>query len=131
MTTGPRISACVVCRNEADKLAECLASLAWVDEIIVMDLDSSDASMAVAEAHGAVVVKRSAVPIVELVRNEVAAHATGEWILVIDPDERLAGGLERALREAALDAECDAVVIPRTNYDLGYPPTHWAQRFEP
>ena len=38
----PRISACIVCRNEADKLGPCIESVAWADETIVMDLSSSD-----------------------------------------------------------------------------------------
>ncbi|HEV8299213.1 MAG TPA: glycosyltransferase family 2 protein [Acidimicrobiales bacterium] len=127
----PRISACVVCRNEADKLAACLASLAWVDEIVVMDLDSNDGSAELAASFGAIVIRRAAVPIVELVRNDVAEHASGEWILVLDPDERLSAGLEPALRAAAKDDGCDAVIVPRTNFDLGYPPSHWTQRYEP
>lgn len=126
-----RIAACIVCRDEADKLERCLATTGWVDEVVVLDLESSDGSGDVAAGAGAVVHRRPPVPIVELVRNEVAGLATSDWILVLDPDERLAPGLEAALREAAADDACDAVVIPRTNYDLGHPPSHPSQRYEP
>lgn len=128
---APRISVCIVCRNEADRLRPCLESVAWADEITVMDLSSTDDSAALAEAHGARVITRPAVPIVELVRNEVAAAATGEWILVLDPDERVTPGLARELRRLAPRAELDAIVIPRMNYDLGYPPSNPVQRYEP
>jgi (heptosyl)LPS beta-1,4-glucosyltransferase len=47
-----QISVCIVCRNEADRLPACLASVAWADEILVMDLASTDTSAAVARAHG-------------------------------------------------------------------------------
>ncbi|HEX9991686.1 MAG TPA: glycosyltransferase [Acidimicrobiales bacterium] len=126
-----RISACIVCRDEADKLERCLATTGWVDEVVVLDLESGDGSGEVAARHGAAVHRRPPVPIVELVRNEVAALASSDWILVLDPDERLAPGLEAALREAAADDGCDAVVIPRTNFDLGHPPSHPSQRYEP
>jgi glycosyltransferase involved in cell wall biosynthesis len=126
-----RISVCIVCRNEADKLGPCLESVAWADEVIVMDLSSSDGSGAVAKAHGARVLTRDPVPIVELVRNELAAAASGEWILALDPDERVTPGLARELRRLAEEAELDAVVIPRMNFDLGYPPSSPLHRYEP
>jgi glycosyltransferase involved in cell wall biosynthesis len=130
-TPQARISVCIVCRNEADRLPACLESVGWADEIVVMDLGSSDGSAAVAAAHGARVIAREPFPIVEPLRNEVAAAATGEWILALDPDERVTPGLARALRDCAQHPELDAVVIPRMNYDLGYPPTGAVQRYEP
>ncbi|HEV2852077.1 MAG TPA: glycosyltransferase family 2 protein [Thermoanaerobaculia bacterium] len=129
--TEPRISVCIVCRNEADRLGPCLESVAWADEILVMDLDSTDGSAELAMSHGARVLRRAPVPIVELVRNEVAAEAAGEWILVLDPDERITPGLARELRALAGRDDLDAVVIPRMNYDLGYPPSNPYERYEP
>lgn len=130
MTTSA-ISVCLVCRNEADRLPAALESVRWADEIVVMDLESTDGSADVARAHGARVVSRAPVPIVEMVRNEVAEHATGAWILVLDPDERIAPALADELRRAAARADVDAVVIPRMNYDLGYPPSNPRERYEP
>lgn len=126
-----RISVCVVCRNEADRLGPCLESVAWADEVIVMDLSSTDGSAALAESLGARVVRRDPVPIVEWVRNEVAALAAGEWILALDPDERVTPGLAGELRRLASRQDLDALVIPRMNFDLGYPPTNPRERYEP
>ena len=128
---APKISVCIVCRNEADKLGPCLESVSWADEIIVMDLSSTDDSPAVAKEHGARVISRAPVPIVELVRNEVSAEACGEWTLVLDPDERVTPGLAKELQRLAQRDEFDAVVIPRMNFDLGYPPSNPMQRYEP
>ena len=129
--TSPAISVCLVCRNEADRLPVALESVRWADETVVMDLESTDGSADVARAHGARVVSRAPVPIVEMVRNEVAAHATGAWILVLDPDERISPALADELRRAAARDDVDAVVIPRMNYDLGYPPSNPRERYEP
>ena len=95
------ISVCIISRNEADKLEPCLKSVAWADEILLMDLDSSDGTAALAEAHGARVIRREPYPIVEPMRNELAALARGAWILALDPDERVTPGLAQELRRAA------------------------------
>jgi glycosyltransferase involved in cell wall biosynthesis len=125
------ISVCIVCRNEADRLGPCLDSVSWAPEVIVMDLSSTDDSAALARQYGARVITRAPVPIVELVRNEVAEAARGEWILALDPDERVTPGLAQELERLARRTEVDAVVIPRMNYDLGYPPSNPLQRYEP
>lgn len=125
------ISVCIVCRDEADKLPPCLESVRWADEILVMDLSSRDGSVAVAGAYGARIFSRDPFPIVEPLRNELAAHARGEWILALDPDERVAPGLAQILQELAQRDDLDAIVIPRMNYDLGYPPSNPIQRYEP
>jgi (heptosyl)LPS beta-1,4-glucosyltransferase len=131
MSQASAITACVVCRNEADRLGPCLASLAWTWQTIVLDLSSSDDSAAVARRAGARVLHHEPVPIVELVRNEVASAAATDWILVVDPDERVTPGLAGALEQAAADEGIDAVVMPRMNCDFGFEPSHWTQRYEP
>ena len=125
------ISVCIVCRDEADKLEPCLESVAWADEVIVMDLESDDGSAEVAARSGARVIRRSPLPIVEPLREELAAAASGEWVLAMDPDERVSPGLATALREASVRGDIDAVEIPFTHYDFGHRPTHRLHRFEP
>lgn len=129
--TAAHIAVCIVCRNEADRLGPCLESVTWANEIIVMDLSSTDHSAALAKEYGATVVRHDPVPIVELVRNDVAALATSDWILVLDPDERVSCGLADELLRVAQQADIDAVVIPRMNYDLGFPPSNPLHRYEP
>ena len=127
-TTG--ISVCMACRNEADRLDACLESVAWADEVIVMDLASTDDSVAIAERRGATVVRRDRVPIVEMIRNEIAAAARNDWILALDPDERITPGLAVELQRVAARDDIDAVIIPRMNWDLGYPPSNPNERYE-
>jgi glycosyltransferase involved in cell wall biosynthesis len=109
----------------------CLDSLRWVDEIVVLDLGSEDGSADLARAAGARVLSHEPVPIVEAVRNVVADAATGDWILAVDPDERVATGLAGELRRLAGRPDLDAVVVPRMNFDFGHPASSPLQRYEP
>lgn len=130
MSAAEPISACIVCRDEGDRLDDCLASLAWADEILVLDLESTDDSSEVAARRGARVVSHPPVPIVELVRNEIAGHAQGDWILVLDPDERVSPGLAEALAVLRGRDDLDGVWIPRQNIDFGHAPQAPEHRFE-
>lgn len=130
-TAVTSISVCIVCRNEADKLGDCLQSVTWADEILVMDLESEDNSAEVAAAYGAQVIRREPFPIVEPLRNELAARVKTPWILALDPDERISPDLAALLQELSQLDEINAIVIPRMNYDLGYAPSHPIQRYEP
>jgi hypothetical protein len=86
------ISAVIVVRDEAGEIGDCVAALAgFVDEVLVYDTGSTDDTVPLARAAGATVVDgfwdgdhgRS--------RNDAADAAAGEWLLVVDADERVAG----------------------------------------
>jgi len=124
------ISACIVCRNEADRLEDCIASVGWADEILLLDLESSDGSGELARRHGARVISHPAVPIVELVRNKLAVHARGDWILVVDPDERVSPLLAEELQILRHRDDVEGVWIPRQNIDFGHAPQSPAHRYE-
>jgi len=125
------ISACIVCRNEADKLGPCLESVAWADEVVLLDLESEGDSAELGRGAGARVLTHPPVPIVEAVRNVVADAAAGDWILALDPDERVSPGLAAELRRVSTRSDIDAVVVPRMNFDFGYPAGSPLQRYEP
>jgi glycosyltransferase involved in cell wall biosynthesis len=92
------ICAATVSRNDAELLRECLASARGADELIVFDMESSDATAAVAKEFGARVVPVAFSPVVEGVRQEIHRAATTEWVLHLDPDERLPAGWLDAVR---------------------------------
>lgn len=81
-----RFSGVVVCFNEARHLESCLNHLGFCDERVVIDLGSTDDSVAVAEAAGARVVRHDWVPVVERVRAFAAAQAAHDWVVFLDPD---------------------------------------------
>ncbi len=90
----PPLSAVVTTFNNAGTLAGCLASLAFCDEIVVLDSDSGDATRQIAEQHGARIFvepfkgygpqKQSAI--------DKAGH---DWILLLDADETLTAEVAR------------------------------------
>lgn len=109
----PRISACLITRDEAPMLPDCLASLRGVaDEVIVVDTGSTDSTMAIARAAGAIVGEVAWQDDFSAARNASLARATGEWILVIDADERLAPTAEGAVRRALVSADFDCGMLP-------------------
>src|SRR5690625_7773847 len=82
------ISAVLIVKNEERKLAACLESLRWVDEIIVLDGGSDDRSREIAQAAGARVEVRTDWNGFGVQRGRAEALATSDWILAIDADER-------------------------------------------
>lgn len=89
----PKITAIVVCRNEATKLGLCLKSLAWCDQRIVVDLGSHDRSYDVAREQADVVLTHPFTPIVEPARVMAASYSRNDWLLLVDPDEQFPEGL--------------------------------------
>lgn len=102
---SPRLSACIITFNEADRLADCLASLAFCDEIIVVDSGSTDATVAIARQAGARVFERP----FEGFRSQkqfAIEQATHDWVLCLDADERVDETLRASiLSEQALGFE--------------------------
>ncbi len=97
------LSLCLIAKNEEAFLPGCLQSVAGVvDQIVVADTGSTDGTVAIAEAAGAQVVHHVWTDDFSAARNAALGAATGDWVLVLDADERLVGGdaLRRALEGA-------------------------------
>jgi glycosyltransferase involved in cell wall biosynthesis len=108
----PRITLCMIVRDEEAMLADCLASVRGVvDEMIVVDTGSRDASPHIARKAGARVVAFSWRDDFAAARNEALRHAHGDWILQLDADERLAPGADTRLRASVLRAEYDCGML--------------------
>jgi glycosyltransferase involved in cell wall biosynthesis len=105
----------VVTRNEAPRLATCLGSLAWVDEIVVVDAESTDRTVDVARGFTPRVVVRAWAGFAAQ-KNFAVDLAQSAWILSVDADEEVSGELrddiQRVLREASPAA---GYAVPRRN----------------
>jgi len=87
-----RLSAVVLTKNEATEIVDCLASLRFCDDVLVVDSGSSDATRELARAAGARVVEHEFVTFAES-RNFGLDQALGEWVLSVDADERIPDAL--------------------------------------
>jgi len=83
-----KISAVILTKNEEINIANCLQSLNWCDEIIVIDDNSSDQTSKISEQFGAKVYEHSLEDFSSQ-RNFGISKASGEWILFVDADERI------------------------------------------
>jgi hypothetical protein len=117
---GPRITCTVVCQDEATQIARCLASVAWCDEIVVVDGGSRDATPAIAREHAARVL-HNPWPGYRAQKQFALEAATGEWVLNLDADERVSDELAHEIRRAVagVPRDVDGFAIPRLVSYLG------------
>ena len=114
------VSAIVVCFNEEDRLEDCLKSVFWCDEIVVVDSFSTDRTPGIARRYATRFEQREWAGY----RDQKAyAHslATQKWVLLIDSDERVTENLHKEMLQAmaADQGEFAAYAIPRLVYYLG------------
>lgn len=98
---GVKITLSMIARNEAEFLEGCLQSVQGVvDEIVLVDTGSTDATPQIAERYGAKVIQTEWQNDFAAARNIALQHATGDWILVLDADERLTPESKQAILNA-------------------------------
>ena len=112
---GPRLSALIVARNEQERLPDCLASVAFADEVVVVLDRSTDASAEIARAAGAKVIEGGWELEGER-RNTGIEACSGDWILEVDADERVSADLARAIRETIATTSHAWHQVPVDNY---------------
>ena len=118
------LSVVVLAKNEATRIADCLKSAGWADELLVIDDDSADQTVEIAESLGARVLKRK-MDIEGRHRNWAHAQAKHEWVFSLDSDERVTPELEKEIRDLFEGNPANEIyTVPRRNY-LG---KHWIRR---
>lgn len=113
------ISAVVNTRNEAKNLSDCLKSLEFCDEIVVVDMESEDDTKKIAKSFTDHVFDHKMVGYVEPARNFAISKALGNWVLIVDADERIPKTLAAKLIEISQNETVDFVRIPRKNLIFG------------
>lgn len=93
----PPISACVITLNEADRIEACLESLAFCDEIVLVDSHSADATRELAAAKGARVLVREFTGYRQQ-KDFAVRSAQHDWVLCLDADERVTAPLRAAIQ---------------------------------
>jgi glycosyltransferase involved in cell wall biosynthesis len=115
----PKLSVTVITKNEAADIGAALASVAWADEIVVVDSQSTDETVAIARQHTDRVVVREWPGYIDQ-KNYAASIASHDWILSLDADERVTPELATELQALKAGAPPEAAFrIPRVTWHLG------------
>ena len=115
-----RISVVMIAKNAADILPECLASVAWADEVVLLDSGSTDTTVDIARQAGVKVFVNENWQGFGIQRQRAQDYASGDYILMIDTDERVTPELAASLKAVLADPQPDAVYsIARRNLFLG------------
>jgi (heptosyl)LPS beta-1,4-glucosyltransferase len=115
----PPVTATIITKNEADAIADALKSLSWADEIVVVDAESTDDTVAIARQFTDRVFVRPWKGYVDQ-KNHAASIATHDWIFSLDADERVPVDLSAEMRALLVaDPKHAGYRMPRVSFYLG------------
>ena len=122
----PTLSVAMIVKNEAHHLAQCLDTVtAWVDEIVILDSGSTDATQQIAEQYGAKFYQNTDWPGFGKQRQLAQQYVTSDYVLWLDADERVTPELRQSIQTAiAQDAPNTAYKIPRLSEIFGHKIRH-------
>ena len=115
-------SGIVVTYNEDRYLSRCLDRLSFCEQLIVIDLGSTDYSIDIAKKHRAEIIHHEWVPVVEEIRQKAVNYARNNWIVFLDPDEIFPDQISPLLSEVIYQSpNLAAIRIPWRYYFKGKP----------
>jgi glycosyltransferase involved in cell wall biosynthesis len=115
----PKLSVCILTKDDADNVAGAIASARFADEVVVVDNGSTDRTVEIATALGVRIVHISVINYGEL-RTRAAEAGSHEWIFSLDADERCTPeARDEILALLAAGPAHDAYRVPRRNYMMG------------
>ncbi len=106
------LSVIIAARDEAHQICACIESVAFADEVLVLDSGSKDDTVALARQAGAVV-HQTDWPGFGLQKRRGVALASADWVLVIDADERVDAALQQEILAAIRTPVADGYRLPR------------------
>jgi len=113
-----KLSAIIIAKNASKIITDCIESVRFCDEIIVVDGESFDNTIKVAKKLGAKVFKGAPYDFAKQ-RNIGLLHAKGEWVFYIDTDERVSKELAENMLHEINNSSYSAYMVERKNFYLG------------
>lgn len=113
------LSVILITKNEEKHIQDCLTSVAFADEIVVLDSGSTDRTHEIAESMGARVYRTDDWPGFGPQKNRALDLARCDWVLSIDADERVTPELAQAVQNAMIESRYDAYEIARLSSFCG------------
>jgi glycosyltransferase involved in cell wall biosynthesis len=137
VTTLPQLSVIIIALNEAANIEDCLRSVSFADEVIVLDSGSHDGTPELARSLGAQVHLSSDWPGFGPQKNRALMLATNPWVLSLDADERVTPALAAQIQQAMAKGDSAAFEIPRLTqfcgrwiHHCGWTPDHVLRLFK-
>jgi (heptosyl)LPS beta-1,4-glucosyltransferase len=112
------VAAVVIAKNEERNIRACLDSLTWVDELIVVDAESTDRTVELARSYSPRIFVRPW-PGYGVQKNFAMEQATADWILIVDADERVSDELREEILALLKTPDAVAYGLPRRNFYYG------------
>jgi glycosyltransferase involved in cell wall biosynthesis len=112
------LSIILITKNEAANIRDCLKSISWADEVIVVDSGSTDGTPQIAKEMGALVYSHDW-PGFGPQKNRALAYASKDWIFSIDADERVTPEQRAELERAMKEGRADGYFCPRLSQFCG------------
>ena len=116
--TRQPLSVIIVALNAAHQISACLESVAFADEVVVVDSGSTDATVEIARKHGARVIHQAWLGFGPQ-KQFAVTQASHDWVLCLDCDERVSGGLRQDIESVMGNPEFQAYQMPRCNRFMG------------
>ena len=113
------ISAIVITKNEEQLISNCLESLKWADELIVIDNGSTDQTVAKAKKFTSLIFSYLEEHDFAGLRNFAITKAKGDWLLFVDSDERVTKALRSEVKELVSSDKYSAYALSRRNFIFG------------
>ncbi len=114
------LSVVLITKNEEENLEGCLESILWADEIVILDSGSSDCTLEIAKKYTKNIYTSSDWQGFGVQRQRAQAYAQGDWIFVIDADERVTPELKKEIQTVVdSDDRLKAYAVPRLSWAFG------------
>jgi glycosyltransferase involved in cell wall biosynthesis len=115
----PRLSIAIITQDEERNIGACLKSVAWADELIVVDSGSTDRTPAICAEFGARIIRTSDWPGFGAQKNRALEACSGDWVLSLDADERVTGELRAEIERTLAAPRFDVYEAPRRSTYCG------------
>lgn len=126
----PTLSVIIITHNEAEMIKDCLESVKWADEIIVVDSGSTDDTAKIARKYTKKVTVTKDWPGFGVQKQRALDQATGDWVLSLDADERVSTACKKDIQQAMAKTKAAYLQIRFQSYFLGKPIKHGDWRRE-
>jgi len=107
------LSVIIITKNESVNIRDCLESVAWVDEIIVVDSASADGTIEIVREYTQQIYILEDWPGFGPQKNRALSYASKDWVLSLDADERVTPELRKEIEVVLQNASANGYEIPR------------------